>query len=49
LNRTGLLEYDKILGDIIFYSGIVIFVLAFLAPLLMKNEKEEYVKLDLKL
>jgi len=49
LNRTGLLEYDKVLGDIIFYLGIVIFVLAFLMPIIIKNKKEEYVELDLKI
>ena len=49
LSKMSLLEYDKVLGNIIFYSGIVIFVVAFLTPLFLKNEKEEYVKLDLNL
>ncbi len=49
LSRMNILEYDIILGDIIFYSGIVIFVLAFFMPLILKNKREKHVELELKL
>ncbi len=49
LSRMNMLEYDKVLGHIIFYSGIVIFIIAFFAPLIMNNKREEHVQMDLEL
>ena len=45
LGVTGLLEYDKILGTIIYGTGVLMFVVSFLLPLFMKSYRE--VKIDL--
>ncbi len=47
LSKIGLLEYDTIIGGIIFYSAIAVFLLALLIPLIWKEY--EHVNLNLKL
>ncbi len=47
LGQIGMLEYDTIIGGIFFYSGIAVFILALLIPLIWKDY--EKVKLELKL
>lgn len=45
LGVTGLLEYDKIFGTIVYGTGVLMFVLSFFLPLFMKSYRE--VKIDL--
>lgn len=47
LGELNLLEYDKIIGGVFFYSAIIIFFLVFLLPLFFKEEKR--IELDLKM
>lgn len=47
LGRTGLLEYDNIIGTGFYIIGIIIFIVALLIPLMMKNYQETKINLDL--
>ncbi len=47
LRETGLLEYDKLIGNLFYFSAVLILIIALLMPLILKDRKT--VKLDLKL
>lgn len=47
LSRLGWLQYDKLIGDIFYYGGVLAFVIAILAPLYFKVYKTSKVNLDL--
>jgi hypothetical protein len=40
LGKTGLLEYDYLIGQIFFGFGIIVFLFSFVAPLLIEKTKE---------
>ena len=47
LTQTNLLEYDKTVGQIFYWLGVVMFLVAFLMPLFLKQYKEAKIDLEL--
>ena len=51
LNKLGIIEYDILIGDFFYYTGVVCFIIVLLAPLIIKRKEKELnrVELDLNL
>jgi len=47
LNQTGMLEYDDVAGKVFYFSGVMVFVISFLLPLIIKDYKPVKIELDL--
>ncbi len=47
LGEIGLLNSDRLIGDIFYYLGVIVFVISFLMPLIMRNYKHVNLQLDL--
>jgi len=47
LNETGLILYDKVVGDVFYWLGITVFVAAFVAPLFFREYKKVIINLEI--
>lgn len=47
LSQTGLLDYDTLLGNIVFGIGVLMFLIAFLIPLVIKEYQPANVEINL--
>ncbi len=47
LGKTGLLEYDDLIGMCFYILGIIIFIFALIIPLILKDYQEAKINLDL--
>lgn len=47
LNKTNLLEFDFLIGKIFFFTGVGVFIVALLIPIIMKDYKPVKINMDL--